>query len=407
MTYLASSDMASSDMAARTQARRENPKTPPTYRRARGGAPVTQIRQPAKPASPAYDLAGLDRLRAQIDAINVKLVRLLNQRAKVAQAIGHLKQAGGAAIYQPARERAVLDRVAALNAGPLTGEHLRRIFVEIISACTALEHPLRVAYLGPEHTYSHEAARMRFGASAEFAAEPSIAAVFAALDTARADFGVVPVENSSEGSVTLTLDLLIDTPLVIIGEVLLPIRHALMSREGDAAAIAVIYSHQQSLGQCRNYLAANFPHCRLEAVASNTAAAARAAGEPDAAAIASEAAAAPYGLQRDRAQYPGLGAEHHALFGDRAQSGRPQRRRQDHRAVRGARRGRRAQPGAQHLRPQPDQHLENRIAPAALAPVGVPVFRRPARPSRGPGAQARARGARTQSPFFESAGIVS
>ena len=224
----------------------------------------------AKPAE-ASKLAGLDRLRAQIDAINLKLVRLLNQRAKVAQAIGHLKQAGGAAIYQPARERAVLDRVTELNAGPLTGEHLRRIFVEIISACTALEHPLRVAYLGPEHTYSHEAARMRFGSSAEFAAQASIAAVFEALDNARADFGVVPVENSTEGSVTLTLDLLIDTPLVIIGEMLLPIRHALMSRAGDAAAIRAIYSHQQSLGQCRNYLAANFPHCELEAVASNAA----------------------------------------------------------------------------------------------------------------------------------------
>ncbi|MGH7914253.1 MAG: prephenate dehydratase [Candidatus Binataceae bacterium] len=223
-------------------------------------------------------------------------MRLLNQRAKVAQAIGELKQAGGAAIYQPARERAVLDQVAALSPGPLTDEHLRRIFVEIISACTALEHPLRVAFLGPEHTYSHEAARVRFGSSAEFAAQASIAAVFAALDTARADFGVVPVENSSEGSVTLTLDLLIDTPLVIIGEVLLPIRHALMSREGEAAAIRVIYSHQQSLGQCRNYLATGFPQCRLEAAASNAAAAKRAAGEPGAAAIASEAAAAPYGL---------------------------------------------------------------------------------------------------------------
>ncbi len=277
--------MASSDMASRTASRAS----------ASRKSKDLVVANPAGAASPT-DLAGLDRRRTQIDAINVKLVRLLNQRAKVAQAIGHLKQAGGAAIYQPARERAVLDKVTALNAGPLTGEHLRRIFVEIISACTALEHPLRVAYLGPEYTYSHEAARMRFGSSAEFAAEPSIAAVFGALDTSRADFGVVPVENSSEGSVTLTLDLLIDTPLVIIGEVLLPIRHALMSREGDAAAIAVIYSHQQSLGQCRNYLAANFPHCRLEAVASNTAGAARAAGEPDAAAIASEAAAAPYGL---------------------------------------------------------------------------------------------------------------
>jgi chorismate mutase/prephenate dehydratase len=282
--------MASSDITSRASVSRK-PKDLVVANPASPKNPAS----PTSPTSPA-NLAGLDRLRAQIDAINVKLVRLLNQRAKFAQAIGHLKQAGGAAIHQPARERAVLDKVSALNQGPLTGEHLRRIFVEIISACTALEHPLRVAYLGPEYTYSHEAARMRFGSSAEFGAEPSIAAVFTALDTSRADFGVVPVENSSEGSVTLTLDLLIDTPLVIIGEVLLPIRHALMSREGDAAAIAVIYAHQQSLGQCRNYLAANFPHCRLEAVASNTAGAARAAGEPDAAAIASEAAAAPYGL---------------------------------------------------------------------------------------------------------------
>lgn len=254
---------------------------------------------PASPAEPASSAgaANLNRLRAQIDALNLKLLRLLNQRAKVAQAIGALKQVGGAAIYQPARERVVLDQVSAQNPGPLTGEQVRRIFVEIISACTALEQPLRVAFLGPEYTYSHEAARTRFGSSAEFVAQASIAAVFAALDTGRADFGVVPVENSTEGSVTLTLDLLIDTPLVIIGEVLLPIRHALMSREGDAAAIRLLYSHQQSLGQCRNYLAANFPHCKLEAVASNAAAAQRAAAEPAAAAIASEAAAAAYGLR--------------------------------------------------------------------------------------------------------------
>lgn len=279
-------------MASRATASRKKPKD--AARVSSAGVAASSVE--ANPANSA-NLAGLDRLRAQIDAINLKLVRLLNQRAKVAQAIGHLKQAAAAEIYQPARERAVLDKVTALNQGPLTGEHLRRIFVEIISACTALEHPLRVAYLGPEYTYSHEAARMRFGASAGFVAEPSIAAVFTALDTARADFGVVPVENSTEGSVTLTLDLLIDTPLVIIGELLLPIRHALMSREGDAAAVGVIYSHQQSLGQCRNYLAANFPHCRLEAVPSNAAGAERAAAEPGAAAIASEAAAAPYGLR--------------------------------------------------------------------------------------------------------------
>jgi chorismate mutase / prephenate dehydratase len=249
-----------------------------------------------KPSRTGAPRAEIQRLRARIDAVNLKLLDLLNERARIAQRIGGIKQAEGGAIYQPAREREVLEAIAQRNSGPLTGAHVQRIFVEIISACTALEHPLRVAFLGPEYTYSHEAARMRFGSSAEFVAQASIPAVFAALDTGRADFGVVPVENSTEGSVTLTLDLLIDTPLVIIGEILLPIRHCLMSLDADPAAVRRILSHQQSIGQCRNYLGANFPHCELEAVASNTAAAQRAASEPGVAAIASEDAAKAYGL---------------------------------------------------------------------------------------------------------------
>jgi chorismate mutase / prephenate dehydratase len=236
-------------------------------------------------------------LRERIDEINLTLVELLSERARVAQAIGHLKVADGAPIYQPAREREVIERVVAHNPGPLSGDHLRHIFTEIISACTAIERTIRVAYLGPEHTYSHEAARGRFGASASFEPEPSIAAVFQALDNRRADYGVVPVENSTEGSVGLTLDLLIDTPMVIIGEILLPIRHALVSRSGERAAIRRILSHQQSLGQCREYLAANLPHCELEAVASNSLAARRAAQEADTAAICSTAAGLAYGLQ--------------------------------------------------------------------------------------------------------------
>ncbi len=209
----------------------------------------------------------LEGLRGQIDAINLRLVELFNHRARLAQEIGRLKHADGAPIYQPVRERQVLDRVVANNPGPLSGDHLRRIFQELISACTALEHVIRVAYLGPEHTYSHEAARNRFGTSAAFVPQASIAAVFQALENERADYGVVPVENSTEGSVSLTLDLLIDTPLKIIGEVLLPVRHALMAR-ADAGGFGKIVSHQQSLGQCRNYLAANYPNCELEAAAS-------------------------------------------------------------------------------------------------------------------------------------------
>jgi chorismate mutase/prephenate dehydratase len=241
--------------------------------------------------------ATLEDLRATIDDINLKIVKLLSARAQAAQRIGHLKRQNGAPIVQPAREREVLERVAALNPGPLTADHLRRIFTEIISACTALERDIRVAYLGPEHTYSHEAARMRFGSSASFVPQASIAAVFGALDNERCDYGVVPVENSTEGSVSLTLDLLIDTPTVIVGEILLPIRHALMSREGDAARLKRIVSHQQSLAQCRGYLAANLPHCELEAVSSNSQAARLAAADPNLGAIASTAAAKAYQLR--------------------------------------------------------------------------------------------------------------
>ncbi len=241
--------------------------------------------------------ASIEELRAEIDRLNREIVRLVAERAEVARAIGRLKPAAPGAIYQPTRERQVLDQVAALNPGPLTADQMRRIFVEIISACRALEHPIRVAFLGPEHTYSHEAAREHFGSSVEFDPQPTIAAVFNALESERADFGVVPVENSTDGSVTLTLDLLIDTPLVIIGEILIPIRHALMSRDGERGAIRKIVAHQQSLGQCRGWLAANFPDCELEAMVSNAAAARRVAQEPELAAIASRAAGEAYGLK--------------------------------------------------------------------------------------------------------------
>ena len=245
---------------------------------------------------PPLSNESLDDLRKRIDEINLKLVELLSERARVAQAIGHLKQAGGNPIVQPSREREVLERVAAYNRGPLSTEHLWRIFVEIISACTALEQPIRVAYLGPEHTYSHEAARARFGTSAQFEPQASIAAVFQAVENGRTEMGVVPVENTSEGSVGLTLDLLVETPCSIIAEILMPIRHAIMSRTGDPARIKSILSHQQSLGQCRNYLAARFPHCELEAVASNAFAAQRAAEDDSVGAVCSVGAADAYGL---------------------------------------------------------------------------------------------------------------
>jgi chorismate mutase / prephenate dehydratase len=239
----------------------------------------------------------LARLRARIDDVNLKLLRLISERARIAQQVGRFKQSNGEAIYQPAREREVIEKVLAHNPGPLTGEQVRRVFTEIISACRAVERELRVAYLGPEHTYSNAAARLHFGQSASFVPEASLAAVFQAVENDRAEFAVVPVENSTEGSVALTLDLLISTPLVIVGEILMPIRHALLSLSGDPAAVRRIISHQQSLAQCRAYLAANYPNCEQEAAASNAFAARRAARDPSCAAIASAAAAEAYGLK--------------------------------------------------------------------------------------------------------------
>ncbi len=249
------------------------------------------------PSRKARKPGSIEALRSRIDELSLEILKLVSERARHASAIGRLKHSDGAVVYQPGRERDVIERMAAENPGPLTDEQVRRIFTEIISACRALERGVRVAYLGPEHTYSHEAARHRFGASAGLVAEPSIPAVFQAIENGRADFGVAPVENSTEGPVTLTLDLLIDTGLEIIGEILLPIRHALLSRGGDPRAVRRIVSHQQSLAQCRGYLSANFPGRELEPVASNALAAKLAAQDPSCAAIASAAAAEPYGLR--------------------------------------------------------------------------------------------------------------
>jgi len=232
-----------------------------------------------------------------MDEINLKILRLVSLRANLAMEIGPLKHTNGGVVYQPVRERAIIEKMIAENQGPLTDEQVKRIYVEIISACRALEHEPRVAFLGPEHTYSHEATRMRFGSSVELLPLESFAAVFQAIENGRADFGVVPVENSTEGSVTLTLDLLIDTALVIIGEILLPVRPSIMSLSGKREEVTRIVAHQQLLAQCRGYLGANFPRTEIEAVASNGLAAQRAAADGSLAAIASAAAGEAYGLK--------------------------------------------------------------------------------------------------------------
>jgi chorismate mutase / prephenate dehydratase len=252
----------------------------------------SRIARKAAPEPPS-----IETLRARMDELNLKILRLISARASVATEIGRLKHHEGGEVYQPVRERAIIEKMIAENQGPLTDDQVKRIYVEIISACRALEHEPRVAFLGPEHTYSHEAATMRFGSSVELMPLESFAAVFQAIENGRADFGVVPVENSTEGSINLVLDLLIDTPLMIIGEVLLPVRPSILSLSGKRGEVTRIVAHQQLLAQCRGYLTANFPGTDIEPVASNALAAQRAAADATLAAIASLAAAEAYGLK--------------------------------------------------------------------------------------------------------------
>ena len=239
------------------------------------------------------DADEIRRRRAAIDALDRELLRIVSERAAHAQAIG-LSKSGPA--YRPEREAEVLRRALELNQGPLSNEAVAGVFREIMSACLALEQRLSIAYLGPAGTYSHGAVARHFGESV--AAEPcaSIDEVFRAVEAGRCDYAVVPVENSTEGAVGRTLDLMAQTPLIIVGEIKLRIRQSLLARALELGQIARVYSHAQSLAQCVQWLAQHLPAAARVAVASNAEAARLAAGEPNAAAIAGEAAAAIYGL---------------------------------------------------------------------------------------------------------------
>jgi chorismate mutase/prephenate dehydratase len=237
----------------------------------------------------------LDQLRARIDALNLDILAKLNERARLARAIGTLK-VGQA--YRPEREAQVLRRIMEANEGPLADESVALLFREIMSACLALERPVTVAYLGPPGTFSERAAIKHFGHAAQPLPEPSIDEVYRAVESGTADFGVVPVENSTEGAVGRSLDLMPQTPRKVCGEVVLRIHHNLMAKEppADFAAIRRVFSHGQSLAQCHEWLNNNLPNAERVAVASNADAARRAAEEPGSAAVAGEMAAEHYGL---------------------------------------------------------------------------------------------------------------
>lgn len=238
------------------------------------------------------------RLREQIDVIDARIQDLLDQRAHLAEEVARVKYAQESlpTFHRPERETAILNQVLSRNRGPLSDEALLAIFHEIISACLALQRPLQVAYLGPEGTYSQAAVRKHFGHGVYTVAMPTIDSVFREVESRNVQYGVVPVENSTEGGVNQTLDCLVKTPLKICGEILLPIHHCLLSKASDLSQLSCIYSHPQSLAQCRLWLDTQVPMLERVAVASNAEAARRVSQELGAGAIAGSAAAEIYGL---------------------------------------------------------------------------------------------------------------
>jgi len=233
--------------------------------------------------------------RKAIDALDAKLVALLNERTKHVLGIGEIKRKAGEEIYVPSRERQVFQRIIKNNAGPITDASLRAIYREIMSSALALEKSMTIAYLGPEATFTHQAAIQRFGSSLLYAAQKTIADVFNEVAKGRADYGVVPVENSTEGVVTHTLDMFVDSDLKIVSQIVLPISHCLVSKS-RRERIKKLYVHPQSLAQCRAWVHKNLASAEIVETSSNARSAELAAQEKHAAAIAGLLAAEKYGV---------------------------------------------------------------------------------------------------------------
>jgi chorismate mutase/prephenate dehydratase len=238
----------------------------------------------------------VESIRAGIDEIDAEIVRLLDRRARYARRIGEIKRERGLEAYAPARERAVMDRITELSAGEFPKRGLEAVFREIISSSISLEARLKIAYLGPETTFTHEAAHRAFGSSVDLEPLGSVREVFAHVERGEAQHGVVPVENSMEGAVTHTLDELMASTLKICGEVYLPISQNLISRELDLERVHTVCSHPMALAQAGSWLRRHLPRARIEETDSTAEAARRASVEPGVAAVGSRLAAETYGL---------------------------------------------------------------------------------------------------------------
>ncbi|MBK9162099.1 MAG: prephenate dehydratase [Nitrosomonadales bacterium] len=237
----------------------------------------------------------LKQYREQIDRLDDELLQLVNRRAALAQQIGHLKEDG--VVLRPEREAQILQRLQDNNRGPLSNAAVAQLFTEVMSQCRALEAPLSVAYLGPEGTFSELATLKRFGNAVQGQPCATIDDVFRAVESGTVHYGMVPVENSTEGAIGLTLDLLLQSTLQVCGELMLPIHQCLLAQQCELSSIRTVYSHPQSLAQCRNWLNVHLPHAALIPAASNAEAARLAAENPHSAAIAGKQAATRSGLK--------------------------------------------------------------------------------------------------------------
>lgn len=242
---------------------------------------------------------GLSEYRKEIDRIDDEILRLLNERSKSVVEIGKLKKEkdADANLHTPGREAAIIERLTKQNTGPFPSDAIRSVYREIMSASLSLEGPQKVAYLGPRATFTHMACMQKFGSSAQYVPVHSIKEVFSEVERGRANFGVVPIENTTEGVVNHTLDMFIDSNLLIYGEILQEVSHHLLSKSGLMEEVKKIYSHPHAIAQCRNWLETNLPHVPVAEVASTARAAELCIDEPSSAAIASELAGQLYGLK--------------------------------------------------------------------------------------------------------------
>lgn len=239
----------------------------------------------------------LSDLRKEIDKIDSHIVDLVNRRGRVSCDIGQIKKKKNQPIYSPDRESQVYSNLEKKNPGPLPAESVKAIYREIMSACLALEQPLKVAYLGPEFTFTHQASVKKFGSSVSYISCDGIPDVFREVERGSADYGVVPIENSTEGAVNHTLDMFVDSPLMICSEVYYPIKHSLLCKKESMKSIKVIYSNPQVFGQCRGWIEKHLPQAKLRDVSSTAKAAEIASRHSDSACIAGEAAAKKYQLK--------------------------------------------------------------------------------------------------------------